>query len=54
MGVEKGNKITISPATLGGAEGKKVTIRWSQNLQARTEEYWVTKFTNKTSGQRQT
>jgi hypothetical protein len=52
MGVEKGNKVFILAESLSEA-GQKVTIKWSQSFKDRSEEYYVTKYTNK-SGSRLT
>lgn len=46
MGVEKGNKVFILAESLSEA-GQKVTIKWSQSFKDRSEEYYVTKYTNK-------
>ncbi|KAL8791671.1 MAG: hypothetical protein Q9195_005754 [Heterodermia aff. obscurata] len=49
MAIEKGNTFYVPGDYLGGASGQKVTIKWSQSLRNRTEEYWVGKYTNKSA-----
>ncbi|RAH44657.1 uncharacterized protein BO95DRAFT_171834 [Aspergillus brunneoviolaceus CBS 621.78] len=49
MPISKGNTITIPTQFLGGAEGKKITVRWQQTFRDRHEDYWICKWTNKTT-----
>lgn len=51
MGVEKGNKVFIPADTLSEAGGRKVAVKWSQSFKDRSEDYYVSKYTNK-SGSR--
>ncbi|KAL9608380.1 MAG: hypothetical protein Q9167_006777 [Letrouitia subvulpina] len=49
MAIEKGNTFYVPGDYLGGAQGKKVTVKWSQTMKSRSEEYWICKYTNKTA-----
>ncbi|KAL6712884.1 hypothetical protein ACLMJK_009596 [Lecanora helva] len=49
MSIEKGNTFFVPEEYLGGSQGKKVTVRWSQMFKDRSEEYWVCKYTNKSA-----
>ena len=51
MSVQKGNQVYVPANTLGGTEGQKLTIKWSQSMKSRSEEYLVSKYTNKSGGQ---
>ncbi|KAJ0122135.1 hypothetical protein J7T55_002647 [Diaporthe amygdali] len=47
MGVEKGDKVFIPADTLSEAGGRKVAVKWSQSFKDRSEDYYVSKYTNK-------
>ncbi len=49
MAIEKGNTFYVPADYLGGAQGKKVTVKWSQMMKSRSEDYWICKYTNKTA-----
>ncbi|OQV10673.1 hypothetical protein CLAIMM_14639 [Cladophialophora immunda] len=43
--VKKGDTICIPSESLGGANGEKATVHWSQAVMSRTEVYWLCKYT---------
>ncbi|KIW92486.1 uncharacterized protein Z519_06333 [Cladophialophora bantiana CBS 173.52] len=43
--VNKGDTIYVPAEFLGGNNGKKLTIHWSQMLRSRNEDYWLCKYT---------
>ena len=49
MSIQKGNVFYVPAAYLGGDQGKKVTVKWSQMMSSRSEDYWICKYTNKTT-----
>ncbi|MCJ1264292.1 hypothetical protein MMC22_004163 [Lobaria immixta] len=49
MAIEKGNTFYVPADYLGGDQGRKVTIEWSQMMKSRSEDYYLSKYTNKTS-----
>lgn len=49
--VAKGNTIHVPTHFLGGDQGQKVTVNWSQNLQSRNADYWICKYTVKSGGE---
>lgn len=48
--VEKGNNVHVPVDYLGGAHGKKVTVKWSQMMEETSEDYWICKYSNKAAG----
>ena len=50
--VAKGNTIHVPAQFLGGDQGKKITVSWSQNLKSRSAEFWICKYTVKSGGKR--
>lgn len=49
--VAKGSTIHVPAQYLGGDQGKKVTVAWSQTLKSRKEDYWICKYTVTSGGE---